>query len=168
MEMILNPFLQHFRLVKRHWSKCIGRSLPSLRNKNYRLQRYPHVCDIYSLTRTLHACKNDVYIVCVWIAFAAFQFLLFPFFFFFFHAFSPHLRLLFMYGIWTVTATFDQFFMNNTRMYCSRTHKFHFFINFFIKNGSHGIIYTFKNYFATVISAISFQFQQNKSYPNRP
>ena len=43
-----------------------------------------------------------------------------------------------------------------------------FFINFFIKNGSHGTIYTFKNYFATVISAISFQFQQNKSYPNSP
>ena len=43
-----------------------------------------------------------------------------------------------------------------------------FFINFFIKNGSYGTIYTFKNYFATVISAISFQFQQNKSYPNRP
>ena len=42
------------------------------------------------------------------------------------------------------------------------------FSNFFIKNGSHGTIYTFKNYFATVISAISFQFQQNKSYPNRP
>ena len=42
------------------------------------------------------------------------------------------------------------------------------FNNFFIKNGSHNIIYTFKNYFATVISAISFQFQQNKSYPNIP
>ena len=43
-----------------------------------------------------------------------------------------------------------------------------FFINFFIKNGSHGTIYTFKNYFTTVISAKSFQFQQNKFYPNRP
>ena len=43
-----------------------------------------------------------------------------------------------------------------------------FFSNFFIKNESHDTIYTFKNYFATVISAISFQFQQNKSYPNRP
>ena len=42
------------------------------------------------------------------------------------------------------------------------------FNNFFIKNGSHSTIYTFKNYFATVISAISFQFQQNKFYPNRP
>ena len=42
------------------------------------------------------------------------------------------------------------------------------FSNFFIKNGSHNTIYTFKNYFTTVISAISFQFQQNKSYPNRP
>ena len=43
-----------------------------------------------------------------------------------------------------------------------------YFNNFFIKNGSHDTIYTFKNYFAIVISAISFQFQQNKSYPNRP
>ena len=42
------------------------------------------------------------------------------------------------------------------------------FSNFFIKNGSYSTIYTFKNYFATVISVISFQFQQNKSYPNRP
>ena len=42
------------------------------------------------------------------------------------------------------------------------------FSNFFIKNGSYGTIYTFKNYFATMISVISFQFQQNKSYPNRP
>ena len=42
------------------------------------------------------------------------------------------------------------------------------FSNFFIKNGSHNTIYTFKNYFAIVISVISFQFQQNKSYPNRP
>ena len=30
------------------------------------------------------------------------------------------------------------------------------FSNFFIKNGSHGTIYTFKNYFATVFSVFSF------------
>ena len=42
------------------------------------------------------------------------------------------------------------------------------FSNFFIKNGSHDTIYTFKNYFASVFSVFSFQFQQNKSYPNRP
>ena len=42
-----------------------------------------------------------------------------------------------------------------------------FFINFFIKNGFHGTIYTFKNYFTTIILTINFQFQQNKSYPNR-
>ena len=29
-----------------------------------------------------------------------------------------------------------------------------------IKNGSHGTIYTFKNYFATVFSIFNFQFQQ--------
>ena len=43
-----------------------------------------------------------------------------------------------------------------------------FFINFFIKNGSHSTIHTFKNYFTTVFSVLSFQFQQNKFYPNRP
>ena len=42
------------------------------------------------------------------------------------------------------------------------------FNNFFIKNGSHGTIHTFKNYFATVFSVFSFQFQQNKFYPNTP
>ena len=42
------------------------------------------------------------------------------------------------------------------------------FSNFFIKNRSHGSIHTFKNYFATVFSVFSFQFQQNKFYPNRP
>ena len=30
------------------------------------------------------------------------------------------------------------------------------FSNFFIKNGSHGTIYTFKNYFTTVFSVFSF------------
>ena len=32
------------------------------------------------------------------------------------------------------------------------------FNNFFIKNGSHGIIHTFKNYFATVFFSFQFQF----------
>ena len=34
--------------------------------------------------------------------------------------------------------------------------------------GSHSIIYTFKNYFVTVFSIISFQFSANKRYLNRP
>ena len=32
------------------------------------------------------------------------------------------------------------------------------FINFFIKNGSHDIIHTFKNYFAKIFFSFSFQF----------
>ena len=32
------------------------------------------------------------------------------------------------------------------------------FSNFFIKNGSHGTIYTLKNYFATVFFSFQFQF----------
>ena len=35
-----------------------------------------------------------------------------------------------------------------------------------IKNGSHGTIHTFKNYFATVFSV--FSFNKNKLYPNEP
>ena len=42
------------------------------------------------------------------------------------------------------------------------------FSNFFIKNESHGTIHIFKNYFVTVFSVFSFQFQQNKFYSNRP
>ena len=33
-----------------------------------------------------------------------------------------------------------------------------FFSNFFIKNGSHDTIHTFKNYFATVFFSFQFQF----------
>ena len=42
------------------------------------------------------------------------------------------------------------------------------FSNFFIKNGSHGTIHIFKNYFVTMFSVFNFQFYQNKFYPNRP
>ena len=40
--------------------------------------------------------------------------------------------------------------------------------NLFIKNRSHNTIHTFKNYFVTVFSVFSFQFQQNKFYLNGP
>ena len=83
-------------------------------------------------------------------------------FFFFFHAFFPQVATVHA----TVAATFDRSAMNSARMHCSWTHKFHFLSIFFIKNGSHGTIHIFKNYFATVFSVFSFQFQQNKFYPN--
>ena len=68
---------------------------------------------------------------------------------------------------WTVTTNVD-FSVANSDYVLFMDPQIPLFSNFFIKNGFHGTIYTFKNYFATVISAISFQFQQNKSYPNRP
>ena len=40
------------------------------------------------------------------------------------------------------------------------------FSKFFIKNGSHGIIYTFKNYFSTVFLVSVFSFSKNKLNPN--
>ena len=89
------------------------------------------------------------------------------FFFFFFTRFGET-RLLFMY--WSLNSN------RKCWLFCSKQcisilfmdPQISLFSNFFIKNGSHGTIYTFKNYFATVFSIFSFQFQQNKFYPNRP
>ena len=59
-----------------------------------------------------------------------------PFFFsFFFTCFPPYKRPLFMYGTWTVAATFDQFYVNSASVHCSRTHKFHFLSIFLLKMG---------------------------------
>ena len=67
----------------------------------------------------------------------------------------------------SAASVFPQFFFFFL-VHCSRVPQTPLFINFFIKNGSHSTIHTFKNYFATVFSVFSFQFQQNKFYPNRP
>ena len=92
----------------------------------------------------------------------------FLFFFFFFSAFSPSqaptVHVLYMNSsrnIWPVLREqcIHALFTNP---------QISFFINFFIKNGFHGTIDTFKNYFATVFSVFSFQFQQNKFYSNTP
>ena len=122
------------------------------------------------------ALKKKCFFVLVWIAliasaFKEVAFSLFSFFFFFFffcfHAFLEECGYCSMNSAWTVAANVD-FFSEQCIRALFMDPQISFFINFFIKNGSHGTIYTFKNYFATVISAISFQFQQNKSYPNRP
>ena len=49
-------------------------------------------------------------------------------------------------------------------VHCSWDLQTSFFNKTFIKNGFHGTIHTFKNYFATVFSV--FIFQQNKQNPN--
>ena len=111
----------------------------------------------------------------VWIAFSvcldcvccvsvsAFSF----FFFFFSRVFSPLAATVYVRYI-NSNRNFWQFFYEQYIRALFTEPQIPFFINFFIKNGSHSTIYIFKNYFTTVISAINFQFQQNKSYPNRP
>ena len=42
------------------------------------------------------------------------------------------------------------------------------FSNFFIRNGFHSTIHTFKKYFATVFLVSVFSFSKNKLNPNRP
>ena len=43
-------------------------------------------------------------------------------------------------------------------VHCSWDSQISLFSNFFIKNGFHDTIHTFKNYFATVFSIFNFQF----------
>ena len=60
------------------------------------------------------------------------------------------------------------FFYGSSRTICTvyESHKFNFSVTFFIKNGFHGTIHTFKNYFATVFSISVFSFSKNKLNPN--
>ena len=87
------------------------------------------------------------------------------FFFFFFTRFGKT-WLLFIYCLMNSNCKVH-FSTANSVLYTVYGPTNFIFSNFFIKNGSHGTIYTFKNYFAIIISVISFQFQQNNSYPNR-
>ena len=107
--------------------------------------------------------------MCVWFQRMSFAFAFCLLFFFFF--FSTHVSgdkcnrgVLFS----TVWPCFFDISVNQWARALFMDPQISFFINFFIKNGSHSTIYTFKNYFATVFSVFSFQFQQNKFYPNTP
>ena len=105
---------------------------------------------------------SKIIIVCVWIHWSCcVSRLRFSIAFFFFVTLKRYCSSL----LWTVAVTFDR-----EQCICAlfMDPQITLFSNFFIKNGSHGTIYTFKNYFATVFSVFSFQFQQNKFYPNRP
>ena len=75
--------------------------------------------------------------------FSSSRFLFFFFFFFFWPAFVDFGRQISL--VWTVNVLFT---------YCAVI----VYILKNIKNRSHGTIYTFKNYFATVFSVFSFQF----------
>ena len=87
-------------------------------------------------------------------------FCIFVLFFFFFFS-----RILEKYGycLWTV---YWLFYREQYISVLFMDLQISLFNNFFIKNGSYGTIYTFKNYFTTVFSVFSFQFQQNKFYLN--
>ena len=76
---------------------------------------------------------------------------------------------MFIYYSWTIVALFDFSTIFSTLVGLVNSAwdpQISLFNNFFIKNGFHGIIHTFKNYFATIFLVFSFQFQQNKFYPN--
>ena len=62
--------------------------------------------------------------------------------FFFFFLLQPHLL--------------TKSVVNRASVHCLWDPQITLFSNFFIKNGSHDIIYTFKNYFVTVFSVFNF------------
>ena len=64
------------------------------------------------------------------------------------------LRFYFFWG-------FEQYYLH-----CLWVSQIPFFSHFFIKNGFHSTIHTFKNYFATVFSISVFGFSKNKLNPN--
>ena len=92
---------------------------------------------------------------------------LFSFFFFFSHV-SGVMRLLFMHC--SLNSSHKGWLFHGEQ--CIRAlftdPQIPLFSNFFIKNGSHCTIHTFKNYFATVFSVSIFSFSKNKLNPNEP
>ena len=93
--------------------------------------------------------------------------LLLFFCFFFFSTRFQLKQLLFIHYAVNSRRNFLLFSTSVGPVHCSQDPQTSLFNNFFIKNGSHGTIYIFKNYFAIVFSVFSFQFQQNKFYLNR-
>ena len=133
--------------------------------KNYPTVKWLNLNMIHHLWRNPNVLKNNIWLfslilmefyeekshfcnrVTVWIQLnlaARFQFHVFTFFFFFFFA-------------WTVISY--GFTEQETKI---TIHILFIIVHALknIKNGSYGIIYTFKNYFTTVFLVFSFQFQQ--------
>ena len=106
------------------------------------------------------------YCVCVCVCVFVLKFSVFHFFFFFFgfHVFQEVMWLLFINNSHIGWLFHDEQYTRTLFM----DPQIPLFSNFFIKNESHDTIHTFKNYFATVFLVFSFQFQQNKFYPNGP
>ena len=85
---------------------------------------------------------------------AAFSFF-FSFSFFLFSCISGVMLLLFMHCSLNSSCKCWLFFGEQCIHALFTDSQISFFSNFFIKNGSHGTIHTFKNYFATVLSIFS-------------
>ena len=94
----------------------------------------------------------------VWIGLKTQRVCIWRFFFFF-----PRVCETYGYCSWTVAANFDfscSFQPISAHCALFTDPQILLFSNFFIKNGSHGTIHTFKNYFATVF--FSFQLYLNR------
>ena len=110
-------------------------------------QRLQSVCYIVTnwINQVVCAYLVFVWIGLIWCLWFALRFA--PFFFF--HAFQRQN----MYS----SRNFLLFRASVDPVHCSQDSQTSLFINFFIKNGSHGTIHAFKNYFATVFSVFNFR-----------
>ena len=86
----------------------------------------------------------------------------FVFAFFFFFTRLWHLWLLFMHYAWTIVVKFDfSYFFFSQSVHTVQLFidpQISLFSNFFIKNGPHCTIHTFKNYFTIIFFNFQFQF----------
>ena len=74
------------------------------------------------------------------------------------HVCGKHLRFMFFFFfffVWGKALFWGCFQFSMSPVYCSRNPQTFLFCNFFIKNGFHDTIHTFKNYFVTVFSVFN-------------
>ena len=90
------------------------------------------------------------------------------FLFFFFHAFQRVMQLLFMHCSLNSSRKCWLFHGEQCIHALFTDPQISLFSNFFIKNGSHNTIHTFKNYFAIVFSVSVFSFNKISSIQTDP
>ena len=88
------------------------------------------LANMFNIFITSHWLSLDPRFICCVLSFLRF---LFIFFYFYFFTPFPQQAVLFMYGTWTVAATFDRSSVNSASLHCLRTHKFHFLSIFSLK-----------------------------------
>ena len=132
-----------------HCSHYFGMHIIFLRDQNFIMI---YLCDFSHPNEGKGEERVKVHLVSVWIPLKLRFRSFFLFLFFLFSCISGVMLLLFMHCSLNSSCKCWLFFGEQCIHALFTDPQISFFSNFFIKNGSHGTIHTFKNYFATVFS----------------